>query len=171
MSDEPKFAMKRYEAAERTEYRIASRVFMLGDLCLDDYDEFCVAADKIIEKAIAEYYDVDEEGKPRQSKDGKTFMGIIRYIITEASAECADMWNGFFHLPEDEKVDAAWFRKTMTIPRLKKMWWQIVKDNGWESLAEGMMDKLLPFVWQLAKMKLAQIAANVPLEGPTSTTS
>lgn len=172
MSEEARFVIKRYEIAERTEYRINSRVFSLDDVCLDGYDEFVITADKIIEKVIEKWYGKHrKDGKPVNSKYDVSIKELIHFSIREFSKDFTALWNSFFELKGDDRINEKWFRKAMTVPRIKAMWWQIVRDNGWEMLAEGLMSKLIPFVWEMAKRKMLMVGALVPLPGLDSTTS
>lgn len=163
MSEErPGFEITRYEVAERTEYRVGTRSFTLNDLSLDAYDEIMVRLEKLLRRVVEAYND---EKKPR------TVIEFVRLVIKEGGAEIAGVWNFAFDLAKGDRIDAKWFRRNITIPRLKKIWQHVVKDNGWESMAKAVEEKLFPFVVDIAKMKMAQAAAVAPLPEQDSTTT
>ena len=162
MSDRPGFEITRFDAAERTEYRVGTRSFDLNDLSLEAYDEIMVRLEKMIRRIIDAYNDEDV---PR------TTIELVRLVIKDGADDLADVWNYAFLLKDSDTIDGDWFRSTMTVPRLKKLWVQVVKDNGWESMAKAVEDKLLPFVVQLAKIRMAQAATGLPLPEAGSTTS
>jgi len=161
MNDQEFFETTRYEAAERTEYRFGSRVFTLRDLSLEAYDEIMVSLEKLMRRIVEAYNNEEEERNAAQ---------FVCLVLREGGEELAAVWNYAFQL-EDDAIDGEWFRKNITVPRLKKIWAQVVKDNGWESMASAVEDKLFPFVWGLAKIKLAQVAAITPLHEQDSITS
>ena len=149
------FDIIRYDAAERTEYRIGSRVFTMRDLSIDTYDDMVVLVQQLAERAATEC---------ASDKDG-TWLDFARWLLGACADDLAGAWNRVLSLPEGETVDGAWMRKTMTVPRLKRIFYQVVKDNGWEALEQAVEEKLFPFVLDLAKRRLCLIAATVQVPG------
>lgn len=164
-----RFEIERYEELEMTEYRFTEgstkRTFKLYDVPLDTYDE-CMKRLSDLRKRVADKY----------KKKEPSIEELLRYVLREFAAESADVWNLLFRLEGADVVDAAWLRRTLTVPRLKRIWRQAIKDNGWESVAAIVEEKLFPFLLDLAQARAAAAAAAMPLEvdgsrAPSSTTS